>query len=116
MIFDLVVTEPVAGVAVISIVGELDLSTAPRLREELIRLTMTDSPRVVLDLGGVDLLDPTGLGVIFDGVKRTRSRGGELVLARAEPQVRQDLEITRVIEILPVFETVEDATAFLTGL
>jgi len=110
VIFDLAVAEPVDGVVVISIVGELDMSTAPRLREELIRVTSaTDTPRVVLDLAGVDLLDPTGLGVIFDGVKRTRSRGGDFALARAEASVLQDMELTRVIEILPVFESVPEA-------
>ena len=110
VIFDLAVAEPVDGVVVISIVGELDMSTAPRLREELIRVTSaTDTPRVVLDLAGVDLLDPTGLGVIFDGVKRTRSRGGDLALARAEVSVLRDMELTRVIEILPVFESVSEA-------
>ena len=110
MIFDLAVAEPVEGVVVISIVGELDMSTAPRLREELIRVaSATDSPRVVLDLAGTDLLDPTGLGVIFDGVKRTRSRGGDLALARAEAHVLRDLELTRVVEILPVFDSVSEA-------
>ena len=110
MIFDLAVAEPVDGVVVISIVGEFDMSTAPRLREEVIRVvSATDTPRVVLDLAGVDLLDPTGLGVIFDGVKRTRSRGGDLALARAEGHVLRDLELTRVIEILPVFDSVSKA-------
>ncbi|MTB01559.1 MAG: anti-sigma factor antagonist [Actinobacteria bacterium] len=110
VIFDLAVAEPVDGVVVISIVGELDMSTAPRLREELIRVaSATDSPRVVLDLAGTDLLDPTGLGVIFDGVKRTRSRGGDLALARAEAHVLRDLELTRVIEILPAFDSVSEA-------
>lgn len=115
MIFDLAVTENGDGVVVISIIGELDMSTAPRLREELIRVAASvETPRVVLDLAGVDLLDPTGLGVIFDGVKRTRSRGGDLALARAETQVLHDLEITRVIEILPVFDSVSVAAASLT--
>jgi len=114
--FDLVATEPIEGVVVISIIGELDISTAPRLREELIRVTAElKTPKIVLDLVGVDLVDPTGLGVIFDGVKRTRLRGGDLVLARAEPQVRRDLEITRVIEILPVSDSVEHAIATLSG-
>ncbi|MCX6509635.1 MAG: STAS domain-containing protein [Actinobacteria bacterium] len=114
--FDLVATEPIEGVVVIAIIGELDISTAPRLREELIRVAAdSETPKIVLDLAGVDLLDPTGLGVIFDGVKRTRLRGGDLVLARAEPQVRRDLEITRVIEILPVSDSVKDAIATLIG-
>ena len=115
MIFDLAVTEHSDGVVVISIIGELDMSTAPRLREELIRVAAAmEKPRVVLDLAGVDLLDPTGLGVIFDGVKRTRSRGGDLALACAEPQVIHDLEIMRVNEILPVFDSVADAASSLT--
>ncbi len=114
--FDLVATEPIEGVVVISIIGELDISTAPRLREELVRLTAElKTPKIVLDLAGVDLLDPIGLGVIFEGVKRARLRQGDLALARAEAQVLSDLEITRVIEILPVSDSVEDAIATLTG-
>ncbi|MEJ6511763.1 MAG: STAS domain-containing protein [Actinomycetota bacterium] len=114
VMFDLVATEPVEGVVVIAIIGELDISTAPRLREELIRVTAEfKTPKIVLDLAGVDLLDPTGLGVIFEGIKRARLRQGDLALARADGQVVCDLEITRVLEILPNFQTVDQAMASL---
>ena len=110
MLLDLVVTEPTAGVTVIAIIGELDLSSAPRLREAIIAVATRDRPGIVLDLSGVDLLDPTGLGVIFDGVKRTRALGGDLVLCGLAPHVRQDLDLLRVSEILEVFDTLESAT------
>jgi anti-sigma B factor antagonist len=114
VIFDLVATEPIEGVVVIAIIGDLDISTAPRLREELIRVTAElKTPMIVLDLAGVDLLDPTGLGVIFEGIKRARLRQGDLALARAEGQVLRDLEITRVLEILPNFPAVDQAIASL---
>ena len=117
MVFDLDVAEPVDGVTIIAIVGDLDIATAPRLREALIRaVAEAEIPRVVLDLDGVDLLDPTGLGVIFDGVKRTRSRGGDLAWARIGPVVRRDLELTRIIEILPAHESVDDAVCSLKPL
>lgn len=117
VVFDLVVAEPIDGVIVISIVGDLDMANAPRLREALIRVVAeAKTPRVVLDLDGVGLLDPTGLGVIFDGVKRTRSRGGDLALARVDSAVRSDLELTRVIEILPAHESVADAVGSFTPL
>ena len=112
--FDLVATETVEGVVVIAIIGELDISTAPRLREELIHRTAElKVPKIVLDLAGVDLLDPTGLGVIFEGIKRARLREGDLALARADGQVLRDLEITRVLEILPNFQSVDQAIASL---
>ena len=117
VVFDLVIAEPIDGVIVIAIVGDLDMANAPRLREALIRAVAdAESPRIVLDLDGVGLLDPTGLGVIFDGVKRTRSRGGDLALARVDPVVRKDLELTRVIEILPAHESVADAVRSLARL
>ena len=110
VIFELVVAEPIDGVVVISIIGELDMASAPRLRTELVGIVAAEAtPLVVLDLAGVDLLDPTGLGVIFDGVKRSRLGGGDLALARAEPQVQQDLDLMRVSEILPLYESVDDA-------
>ncbi len=110
MIFQLVVAEPMNGVVVISIIGELDMANAPRLRTELVRIIAAEvTPLVVLDLAGVDLLDATGLGVIFDGVKRSRLGGGDLALARAEPQVQRDLDLMRVSEILPLYESVDDA-------
>lgn len=114
MLLDLLVTEPVAGVVAITIIGELELSSAPRLREEIIRVSaQTDPPLVVLDLSGIDLLDPTGLGVVFDGVKRTRVRGGDLALVGAEPHVLRDLELLRVTEILPMHDTLDDAVRHL---
>jgi anti-sigma B factor antagonist len=118
VVFDLIVSGDPDGVVVVSVIGELDMSTAPRLRQELLRIVgeAVGAPRIVIDLAGTDFLDATGLGAIFDGVKRTRQRDGDLALARAEPQVRRDLEITRVIEILPVHDTIQAAVASIIGL
>ena len=103
------------GTTVLAVVGDLDVGSAPRLRQHLIRLASEGGPppRVVLDLGGVDFLDSTGLGVLLGGIKRLRAQEGGLALAGAEPQVRKVLEITRVIEILPVHADVESAAAAL---
>jgi anti-sigma B factor antagonist len=117
MVFDLDVTTHEDGVSVVTVVGEVDVATAPTLRQELLRLASESSgpPRVVIDLAGVDFLDSTGLGVLLGGLKRLRSKDGALVLARAEPQVRKVFEITRVIEILPVHDDLDDALVALRG-
>jgi anti-sigma B factor antagonist len=110
VLFDLVVSER-KGWAVLAVTGELDVATAPRLRQEAVRLTSSGSHRLVLDLSGVGFLDSTGLGVIVGVLKRTRTHGGELVLAGAEPQVRKVFEITRMNDILPIHDSVDDAIA-----
>lgn len=108
MLFDLQVVER-DGWTVVSITGELDVATAPRLRNEVVRLASAGHTCVVLDLGGVDFIDSTGLGVVVGSLKRVRSLGGELALARAEPQVRKVFEITRLSDILPLHDSVEAA-------
>lgn len=111
MMFDLVVSSGRGGVAIVSVIGELDISTAPKLRQQLIQAIadLGPSPKIVLDLAGTDYLDSTGLGVILGGVKRTRLQGGDLALSGAEPQVRRDFEITRLIQVLPIHESVDAA-------
>jgi anti-sigma B factor antagonist len=111
MVFDLDVTTHADGVAVVAVLGEVDVATAPNLRQELLRLVSESEgpPRIVVDLGGVDFLDSTGLGVLLGGLKRVRTKDGALVVARAESHVRKVFEITRVIEILPVLDDLDAA-------
>ena len=105
------------GSVVVLPIGDLDLATAPIARERLNRLVVEAGPvpRVVVDLAGVDFLDTIGLGALLGGVKRCREAGGGLALARAEAQVVEVLAITRVIEILPVHASVDDALRSLDG-
>lgn len=112
MLFELEVST-VDGVDVCTVIGELDVSSAPKLRQALVEVVAAASgpPRVVVDLAGVDFLDSTGLGVLLGGLKRVRARDGALALCRAEPQVRKVFEVTRVIEILPIHDELDAAVA-----
>lgn len=103
------------GVTVVTISGDVDMASAPQIRSELVRIiaSVDDPPRLVVDLCGVDLLDTAGLGALLEGVKRCALRDGRLVLARAEPQVRRELELTRVAEVLSAHPTVEAAASAL---
>lgn len=113
MLFALDVTPsvPDPAVMVVSIGGELDVATAPLVRQELLSLAARGHHRVVLDLAGVDFLDSTGLGVVLGALRRARSGGGELALARLEPQVRRVFEITRLAEVMALCADVDSAVS-----
>ena len=83
--------------------GDLDLVTAPDLRECLVKV-IDEGARIVVDLEAVDFLDSAGLGILVGGLKRARTKGGELELVCTSQDVLKPLEITgldRVFTIHP---------------
>jgi anti-sigma B factor antagonist len=101
----------VAGWTVVSIYGELDVATAPSLREQLIGLVGDGSTKLVLDLEGVDFLDSTGLGVIVSALKRARTNGGDLRLVCTQARIRRLFEITGLDKAVPLHPSLDAAVA-----
>ncbi len=82
--------------------GELDLSTAPQLREELVRLTSDGATAVTVDLSELEFVDSTGLSVLITGLKRLREKGGDMELRSPNPGTRRVLEITGLTEVFSI--------------
>lgn len=86
----------------VRLVGELDLSTAEVVREELARLA-ADAPVVVtVDLADLRFIDSTGLSVLVTGLKRFREQGGDMALRSPTPGTRKVLEITGLIQVFSI--------------
>jgi len=91
--------------------GEVDVYTAPRLREKLVELVSAGHRQIVVDLEGVDFLDSTGLGVLVGGLKRLRSNGGDLSLVCTRARILKVFEITGLTTVFSVAASVDEATA-----
>lgn len=83
-----------AGTPTVVVEGEVDVATAPALRDELYRLIEQSSREVVVDLSGMDFIDSTGLGVFVGALKRAREGGGGIQLRGLKPSARKVFEIT----------------------
>ena len=68
------------GIRVVNVEGEIDVYTAPRLRELLIELVNKGDYQLVVNMEKVEFLDSTGLGVLVGGLKRVRAHDGSLDL------------------------------------
>jgi anti-sigma B factor antagonist len=99
------------GVVVLAAHGDVDVSTAPRLRQELVEIAAGGSGPVVVDLEGVDFLDSTGLGVLVSGLKRFRTLGGDLLLVCTHKRILKVFEITGLTQVFSMHATVDDAVA-----
>ena len=101
----------IAGWSVVSVFGEVDVATAPELKERLTGLVNEGRVKLVLDLSGVDFLDSTGLGMIVSALKRARTHGGDLRIVCTESRITRLFEITGLDKALTVLPTVDAAVA-----
>lgn len=99
------------GRTVVQVGGEIDVYTAPVLRERLAALHEKGRHELVIDLRAVRFMDSTGLGVLVGVLKRVRLAGGSLALVIDSERVLKVFRITALTQIFDIFETVADAIA-----
>ncbi len=106
----IVEVRPAGDWSVVQVRGEVDLYTAPKLKEHIVGLVDRGTSRIAVDLDGVEFLDSTGLGVLIGGLKRCREQQGDLAIVAPRDPVRKVLGITGLDRVFTIRETVEQAT------
>lgn len=97
---------------IVRVTGEIDLFTAPKLREQLLTAAGEgEPPDLLVDLTQVTFMDSTGLGVLIGALRRSNERDGHMALACAQGPVLRVIELTRLNEVFSLFSSVDDALA-----
>ncbi len=94
---------------VLAVHGEIDLFTAPELKQVLAECIEAGRIRIVVDLTETTFLDSTALGVLIGAVKRLRSRDGALALVNVDENIAKTFEITGLDQIFTILPTREEA-------
>lgn len=99
------------GRTVIEVAGEIDVYTAPKLREKIAALVDDGVVHLVVDLERVEFLDSTGLGVLVGGLKRVRTHDGSLSLVCTQERLLKIFRITGLAKVFVIHDTAEAALA-----
>lgn len=99
------------GRTIVSVGGEIDVYTAPKLRDVISELVAEGNYRLIIDLEKVDFLDSTGLGVLVGGLKKARVHDGSVELICSQERL---LKIFRITGLAKVF-TIHDSEAAALG-
>lgn len=97
------------NITVIKLTGRIDSHSVHKLRQQLALTAEHQGAHIILDLGGVDFIDSSGLAAIVHGMKQCRANGGDLRLCRLHQSVRMVLELTRLDKALDIFPNQESA-------
>ena len=87
------------GWTVVDVTGDLDMASAPAMRQLVLQLLSTGARLIAIDLTGADFVDSTGLGMLVAALKRVRTHDGELIVICPEPRLRRIFELTELVSV-----------------
>lgn len=104
------------GAVLLKVEGVIKLGESARFfAQTLDRVLEEEDGHVVVDLSRIDMIDSTGIGELVGYLGRFRGRDRELILVNPSDRIRRLLEIAHLVELFPIYETVEDALAAGSG-
>jgi anti-anti-sigma factor len=112
--FEIARRELDARTSVISVEGDLDLSSAPRLKWMLLDAFGEGLDQLILDLSRTSFMDSTALGVLV-AFKRSLDSDSALAVVCPGDNVRKIFELSGMDRVFPIFAGLTDAVAHAQG-
>jgi anti-sigma B factor antagonist len=103
----------VAGCPAFALSGELNIGSAPGVRDVFMKHIRKREPALLLDLSGLEFMDTSGLATLIEAHLKTERYGGKLILFGLKPRIAEVFEVTRVTALFSIFETQQDAVGAL---
>ena len=98
---------------VIRVSGYLDASTSPRLREKIHSVAEEAPSVMILDLGPIEFIDSSALGVVLNGWKLLHAAGGTLAVVSPQERITKVFEITALHLSVQLYASLDEAVAEL---
>lgn len=105
-------TERDGDICIVKLEGEVDVYTAPRLKEKLVELLDDGCISIIVDLEQVAFIDSSGLGVLVGALRRAREKGGAVRLVCTREGVLKIFRITGLDKVFPIFADAAEAREF----
>jgi anti-sigma B factor antagonist len=95
------------GYTVLTVEGEVDVYTAPLLRQRLVELADSGVSRIIVNLEPVEFLDSTGLGVLVAALNRMRRQDGDVELVCSQSRILRVFEITGLTKVFTIHQSLD---------
>jgi anti-sigma B factor antagonist len=99
----------------VTVAGEVDLFTAPQLKQHLLDAIDAGGQRIVVDLSGTTFIDSSGLGTLIGARRRLAELDGQLVLVSTNPTIDRTMELTGLDQVFSITTSREEALTELGG-
>lgn len=93
---------------VLTITGDLEMSSVPGFRQAVIEALADGDRHIIVDFGGTDFIDSTGLGALIGALKRVRVLEGSLQIVCPQERLQELFELTDLHKVFTLHETVAE--------
>lgn len=97
--------------SVLDVAGEVDVYSAPELRDRLSEQLSAASPSLIVNLADVTFLDSTGIGTLVAGLNRAVQFGGTLTLVSDHDRILKLFRITGLDSVFTICSSVDEAVS-----
>lgn len=102
-------------VAVVRVRGDVDLFQGAALKAAILEETHAENSGLIIDLGGVGYMDSSGVGILLMARSYCEKKNLPLRISGVQEPVKHVLELTKLLNYLPLCSTLEDALLSLAG-
>jgi anti-sigma B factor antagonist len=99
----------VDGVAIVSVSGEVDKNSSPKVRDTLVPLFAERLTAVVVDLSGVTYIDSSGIATLTEGLQLSHRGGIAFRLTGMPQEIKEVFEVARLAGIFEIYDTPDEA-------
>lgn len=104
-----ITAEQLGEASVVRLAGSCTMEVAAQVGTRLVEVVAQGAAPVIVDIAALDFIESAGLGGLVAGYVRARKLGSEVFLVSPQPAIRHLLNLTRLTQLFPVFDSVEDA-------
>ena len=97
---------------VFTLAGEVDVYTAPKLKERMVAQVDAGCSKLLIDMEAVTFIDSSGLGVLVSALRRARERDGGVRIVCSRENILKIFRITGLDKVFPIFAELAEAEQF----
>ncbi len=104
------------GVFVVALTGSLDSATYGELEDKVTPFLMETTRALIFDLKHLEYISSMGVSVVLKAKKAIESFGNSFLMINMQPQIKTVFEIVKALPSIALFESLEEADAYLTEM
>lgn len=104
-----IIEKAMGNVCIVKLIGRLDASCSSELKDKVTAMLDENKKNILIDLGGIDFIDSSGLGMLVNCMGSVTKTGGLFKISSLKEHPKSLLQMTRLDRVFDIFDDRDEA-------